>query len=215
MSRYFKVPNAVIDELCRILKPVEYICLTIVIRKTMGWHKKHDAIALSQFQKLGGFKSRKTIIAALTWLSHPDVGLITATRKRGKTTVYALGEVFEDLIHNQGILYTGQAEKMTQVPRSKNTQVPPANLCPIDTNKRQLNKIKEREKRAKSAQVKVNEEKPAQGGQVKGALARDSQGLIVAGAEIGLEPGDDELAEDFKGRMWQELKRRSGREMQG
>ena len=54
-------PNYSIDKIMPVIDGNTFKVLTVIVRKTIGFHKKHDKIALSQFEDLTGL-SRNTII---------------------------------------------------------------------------------------------------------------------------------------------------------
>lgn len=86
---FFPVQNNVIDHLARILTPMEFMCLIVIIRKTEGWNKASDAISISQFRELTGINREKTISAAINGLVVKK--MITVERFRGKINRYRLG----------------------------------------------------------------------------------------------------------------------------
>ena len=50
-----RLANEIMEALCRFRIPgVERQVLDAIIRKTYGWHKKKDAISLSQFVEMTG-----------------------------------------------------------------------------------------------------------------------------------------------------------------
>ncbi|HBQ59415.1 MAG TPA: hypothetical protein DD671_07270 [Balneolaceae bacterium] len=57
-------PNYSIDKIMPVIDGNTFKVLTVIVRKTIGFHKKHDKIALSQFEGLTGL-SRNTIIKSL------------------------------------------------------------------------------------------------------------------------------------------------------
>ncbi len=62
---YTIIANETIDALARTRIPGEEMqCLWVIFRKTYGWNKKDDKIALSQFAKITGLK-RPTVARAL------------------------------------------------------------------------------------------------------------------------------------------------------
>jgi len=99
-SHFFQFPNILIDELAKHLTPTEFLLLSIIIRKTRGWHREADKISISQFMELSGIKSKATIYKALERLTRRDVGLVNAKRELGKINNYSLGWVFTDPVDN-------------------------------------------------------------------------------------------------------------------
>ena len=72
----YQTPNAIIDDLLAsgIIDPYEFTLLSVIIRKTRGWHKSEEEIALSRFEEWIPVMSRSTIIRKLQSLQ--DKGLI-------------------------------------------------------------------------------------------------------------------------------------------
>jgi phage replication O-like protein O len=65
-------PNHIIDELMPDIDGNTFKVLTVVIRKTIGYHKKVDKIALSQFKSHSGL-SKNTIIKSLNLLCEKKI----------------------------------------------------------------------------------------------------------------------------------------------
>lgn len=66
-ENYTKIPNELFDKLLSVLTPAELTVLLFIIRKTWGWQKLFDQIAISQFVshlKIG----KSTVLKALTSL---------------------------------------------------------------------------------------------------------------------------------------------------
>ena len=70
------------------MSPLEFCCLVLIIRKTRGWHKDYDAIALSQFKQYTGVSRDKTLMAALQGLRKR--GFIKIKKRRGYINEYEL-----------------------------------------------------------------------------------------------------------------------------
>ena len=77
VPNYTQVPNVVIDDLAAKLSDSAFKIYVVLIRKTKGWERKRDAIAISQFCDLTG-KSKPTVIKALDELI--NLGLIKKTK---------------------------------------------------------------------------------------------------------------------------------------
>jgi phage replication O-like protein O len=77
-----QVPNIIIDGM-GIFSNTELRILLLVTRKTIGWHKETDYIAYSQFEKITGVKSNKTISVAVNSLV--DRGFIRRVDKDGNS----------------------------------------------------------------------------------------------------------------------------------
>ena len=90
----FQVPNALVDAQMSSMSGNALKCLMYVIRKTRGWHKQEDAIAISAFvQKCG--MSKNTAIASIKELV--SLGLVKRVRGSASTALnnYSLTAVFD------------------------------------------------------------------------------------------------------------------------
>jgi len=68
-KNYTEIPNVVFDEIFpRITNLAALKCYLILIRKTWGWQKAGDWLAISQLIKLTGL-SRHSVIDGMRWLS--------------------------------------------------------------------------------------------------------------------------------------------------
>jgi phage replication O-like protein O len=84
----FQVPNAIVDEFLLTLSEFELKCYLFIIRKTKGWQKEADSIAISQFIKTFGNKDARTIKKALKALIQKD--LIQKEEKLGKPSIFSI-----------------------------------------------------------------------------------------------------------------------------
>jgi phage replication O-like protein O len=81
---YTKIPNAWIDIAMQHMGYAEMKIVFAVLRQTVGWHKPHDVISLSQFEAMTGMTRANVIkgirdAAAQQWIKH---------YKRGNVSVY-------------------------------------------------------------------------------------------------------------------------------
>ncbi len=83
---FTQVPNEIID-LMPQLSGSEFKVLVAICRKTIGWHKTHDAISLSQLHKMTGLES-EACCEALKKLE--SMALIVVNRSPGKTNTVDL-----------------------------------------------------------------------------------------------------------------------------
>lgn len=187
-QNFFPYPNIIVDELMQHMTPIQLVCLTAIIRKTIGWHKASDSISLSQFLKLTGIKSKTTVMRALNVLE--QVELIAVTRKLRTTTVYTLGEVFYSRkCTREAITAIGIELGARNTP---DRTIPISSIAPtIDSP---LN-IKEREKRTDGAQVKGEKEKRAPGAQDYAGASADGPTKNGSRSADGINP---EMAEIFR-----------------
>lgn len=83
----FQVPNALIDEVVADLSGAELKCYLFIVRKTVGWNKKSDAISISQF--MSALKlSNKTVVDACKRLA--ELGLILQKTGVRNTNIFSL-----------------------------------------------------------------------------------------------------------------------------
>jgi phage replication O-like protein O len=100
-SNFTQIPNILFDKIMPELSGSEFKCLNLIIRKTIGWHKKEDAISTRQFLKFTGLKRDRTIQDTINSLVKK--GWILAEKKRGKTTRFSLTEKFNQLQNNENV----------------------------------------------------------------------------------------------------------------
>ncbi|MFD2532545.1 replication protein [Gracilimonas halophila] len=65
-------PNFIIKEVMPHIDGNTFKVLSLIVRKTLGHHKKYDRIALSQFEEKTGL-SRNTVLKALKYLSEHQI----------------------------------------------------------------------------------------------------------------------------------------------
>ena len=90
-------PNDAIDYVMPICKPNTWKLVCLVIRKTIGFHKKEDEISWSQFKELTGMASYETLSNALNDAVEMGVFLKndkthTHTYKLNKRYEYRIGD---------------------------------------------------------------------------------------------------------------------------
>lgn len=89
-----KIANDIMDALCRTRIPgEERQVLDAILRKTYGWNKCEDAIALSQFVEMTGLKKPNVIRAIRGLLSKAIITVIKSDNANGK--VYKFNKDFE------------------------------------------------------------------------------------------------------------------------
>lgn len=59
--QYTQVPNELLDIYMRDMGEAELRVVLVAVRKTLGYHKQHDAISLTQFEKYTGMSRRSVI----------------------------------------------------------------------------------------------------------------------------------------------------------
>ena len=79
---YTQFPNVIIDEYLKDLSLAELKVMTVIVRKTLGWHKEIERLSSGQIQKLTGL-SKNAVKEGIRTLR--DKGLILVERTgRGK-----------------------------------------------------------------------------------------------------------------------------------
>jgi phage replication O-like protein O len=87
---YTQTPNDLFDHWLPLLGEGELKVLLVIMRKTFGWHKTHDAISVSQLSKLTGMKE-DTVIKAAKSLQKKGVITRSVVGKNGaQQTIYSL-----------------------------------------------------------------------------------------------------------------------------
>lgn len=124
----YQTPNVLIDEHLKELDPIEFTLLSIVIRKTMGWHKESDYISLSQIMKIAPKISRPSIIRKMASLEN-DHGLIIVNRNSGRPNEYRLSDLFFNKVVSQG--YHLDNEVVSQGYQAGITEIPVASKSSI------------------------------------------------------------------------------------
>ena len=62
---YTQIPNELLDDHLPNMKDAELRVVLSIARKTIGWHKQHDRISLTQLQKMTGM-SRQGVLNGIT-----------------------------------------------------------------------------------------------------------------------------------------------------
>lgn len=65
MNGYTKVDNWLFDTVMPSVKPNTFKVVAAIVRKTAGWNKPTDVISLSEFHKITGISSRRTLCDAI------------------------------------------------------------------------------------------------------------------------------------------------------
>ena len=91
---HIDIANEIIEALAKIrLSGEEMQVLWVIFRKTYGWHKKQDAIPLSQFSELTGLK-RQHVLRAIRKLE-PKKVIVVTKNGNSHTNVYEFNKDFE------------------------------------------------------------------------------------------------------------------------
>ena len=87
---YTQFPNLILDEYMEVMSGAEFKVISVIIRKTLGWHKERDRISSSQIQNKAGL-SKNAVIEAIKMLKERKIITVKRTG-RGKAikTYYEL-----------------------------------------------------------------------------------------------------------------------------
>lgn len=195
----FQIGNSLVDQCMRIMTPKEFICLTLIIRKTRGWNKESHKISISQFQEFTGIKREKSLSAALESLR--GRGFIKVIKSRGRVNEYQLSALFSEL--ENAPISTGKNATTGKYATGKN---------PVDNsqNHRQIRHSTKGTYTKGEETIKNNgstKEKPLP--------AAENPPLLKQGIEFGLEPFDKETSADFTMRVIAAMSRNKFDAMQG
>lgn len=94
-SRYTTMDNFIIDQVMPKLSGSAWKVLTVIIRKTIGWHKECDEVSFRQLLTLTGIKSFATLTNALKELEVKKIIKVDRGDGKGITFIYALNLDFE------------------------------------------------------------------------------------------------------------------------
>jgi phage replication O-like protein O len=90
-EKYTAIPNKIAEALCRTRIPgEERQVLDVIMRKTYGWHKLHDAISLSQFVAMTGLR-KPNIVRSINGLVRKKL-IIVIKNDNAHAAIYRLNE---------------------------------------------------------------------------------------------------------------------------
>lgn len=113
----FQISNEFVDSLMDELSGNAVKCYLKIVRKTRGWGKESDAIAISQFIDGKKLKDARTVNAALSELE--EAGLIQKHEIPGRPNVFSLTTPTAKNVPPSKI-----------VPTTKNVHTPPSKIVP-------------------------------------------------------------------------------------
>lgn len=126
----FQISNAFVDEMMGELSGNAVKCYLIIVRKTRGWGKESDAIAISQFIDGKKLKDERTVKAALDELL--AAGVVGKMDFKGRPSVYFLSK---PPAKNDGGVPTNFVPPAKNVPTTKNEGAVPAKNVPTPPTK--------------------------------------------------------------------------------
>ncbi|MGE4420591.1 MAG: replication protein [Sulfurimonas sp.] len=91
----FQIPNAIVDDFIKLLACNDLKIYMIIVRKTKGWNKEFDGIAISQFMAFGGISSHNTVRKSLKNLE--KLNLIKEVKQDGKYSLFCLSDPYQNL----------------------------------------------------------------------------------------------------------------------
>lgn len=126
----FQISNAFVDEMMGELSGNAVKCYLIIVRKTRGWGKESDAIAISQFIDGKKLKDERTVRAALDELL--AVGVVGKMDFKGRPSVYFLAK---PPAKNDGGVPTNFVPPAKNAPTTKNEGAVPTKNVPTPPTK--------------------------------------------------------------------------------
>ena len=142
-SRYTTMDNFIIDHVMPKISGSAWKVLTVIVRKTIGWHKEQDEVSFRQLQILTGIKSFTTLTKALKELESKDIIKVDRGDSKGITFIYALNLDFE-LEIKEGVTESVTPPTVTEsvTPTVTKTVAPPPKSVTdsVTTKERNLNK---------------------------------------------------------------------------
>lgn len=149
--------NFIIDYLMPTLSPNAWKCLTVIIRKTIGWHKEQDELSFSQIMTLTGIRSSATVARALKELEERQITKVDRPDDPWMSNIYALNLDFEMDIKESSTLKTKAEPPTLETEATLETKVEPALISKVEPalktkdTKERLFKEKEKEIAAAAA----------------------------------------------------------------
>ena len=126
----FQISNAFVDEMMGELSGNAVKCYLIIVRKTRGWGKESDAIAISQFIDGKKLKDERTVRAALDELL--AAGVVGKMDFKGRPSVYFLTK---PPAKNDGGVPANFVPPAKNVPTAKNEGAVPTKNVPTPPTK--------------------------------------------------------------------------------
>lgn len=126
----FQISNAFVDEMMGELSGNAVKCYLIIVRKTRGWGKESDAIAISQFIDGKKLRDERTVRSALDELL--AVGVVGKMDFKGRPSVYFLAK---PPAKNDGGAPANFVPPAKNVPTTKNEGAVPAKNVPTPPTK--------------------------------------------------------------------------------
>lgn len=126
----FQISNAFVDEMMGELSGNAVKCYLIIVRKTRGWGKESDAIAISQFIDGKKLKDERTVKAALDELL--AAGVVGKMDFKGRPSVYFLAK---PPAKNDGGVPANFVPPAKNVPTTKNEGAVPTKNVPTPPTK--------------------------------------------------------------------------------
>lgn len=105
LTQSFSTPNFYQDRLLRLMLPEEYVAISQVLRRTVGWQKPSDTIAISQISDNTGL-SASTVREALRSLER--YGILRIDECPGKSSLYT------PALHEEGIDFEGLEARLAE-----------------------------------------------------------------------------------------------------
>ena len=126
----FQISNAFVDEMMGELSGNAVKCYLIIVRKTRGWGKESDAIAINQFIDGKKLRDERTVRAALDELL--AAGVVGKMDFKGRPSVYFLAK---PPAKNDGGVPTNFVPPAKNAPTTKNEGAVPTKNVPTPPTK--------------------------------------------------------------------------------
>ena len=87
--------NVILDYILPRISGSEWKILSVIIRKTVGWHKEQDELSFSQLRQITGIRSDATVARSLATLEQAGYIRVDRSDEKWTSNIYALNLDFE------------------------------------------------------------------------------------------------------------------------
>ena len=123
----FQIPNQIIDEFMPFLNEMELKFYLFIMRKTKGWQKESDGIAISQFLKGAKIKDERTVKKAIKGLLKKE--LIFQTYQKGSFSIFSINLNPNPLHVHEGSHADVPPTSSCDNPLHEDVGTPPSSVC--------------------------------------------------------------------------------------
>lgn len=151
-SKYTTMDNLIIDHVMPGLSGSAWKVLTVIIRKTRGWHKEQDEVSFRQLLALTGIKSFTTLTKALDELEKKKIIIVDRGDGPGHTFIYSLNTDFEIEVKERVTkTVTGESVTESVTPTVTKTVTPPPQKVLQNLEQQKKESLKKDSKRKRGA----------------------------------------------------------------